>query len=77
MASRTTPSRHPEKYPLIQNAYRVVAFCPLGRAVSDYYLYTHDLAQMQLGIMLQEQKFRYCRIVLYDPEGKVEFQKKP
>ncbi len=77
MASEKTPSSHPGTYSAYQPPYRVVALRPDGKVVSVHYLYSRLLAQMQLGILLDEPKYSYCRIVLYDPAGEVVFMKDP
>jgi hypothetical protein len=78
MASRRTTTSHNQKTNLrSQQPYRVVAFGQGGKLVSDHYLYTEDLAKMQLGIILKGQQYRTCRVVLYNPEGQVEFKKEP
>jgi hypothetical protein len=77
MASRRPPYHDQGKTHLVQKAYRVIAFGRGGKILSDHYLYSEDLAQMQLDILLIEQQYRACRIVLYNPEGEVEFEKDP
>jgi hypothetical protein len=60
-----------------QAAYRVVAFGQDGKAVAQYFLYGKKLAKMQLSILLSEQKYQTCKVVLYDPEGKAVYCRNP
>jgi len=48
MASRRTPSHNPKINIPVQQPYRVVAFKRGKKILSDRFLYTKDLAQMQL-----------------------------
>ena len=61
----------------LREAYRVVATDQDGKVVAEHYLYSETLPHIQLGILLKEQQYNFCAIVLYCPQGKVVTERRP
>ena len=65
-------------YPMnFQYTDKVVATGQDGKVVSEHYLYSETLAQIQLGILLKEHQYDSCTIVLYSPQGEVVTERRP
>jgi hypothetical protein len=46
----------------LQESYRVIATGQDGAVVSEHYLYSETLAQIQLGILFKEHQYDSCVI---------------
>jgi hypothetical protein len=77
MASQKIPLTDKRAHLTTQAAYRVVAFGHNAKVISEHFLYSENLAQIQLDILLKEQQYCACRIMLYNPDGEIVFAQDP